>query len=180
MSLVMNEQKNTLKYSYGKTEYTLSLLPFLMVIVAIPLIIINLIALLANFTTLKVTPNYWMDIFGLGISLVFILLIFHSAINQYNKIHVTKKGLEIRAFSIPLYRWIKVPWKEIIDIKQAMRKDRWGKTLWVIEVKKLTVWHRFLSIILHSGHHPIVLISSDMKERNTLLSVIEEHIKPSE
>ncbi len=175
----MKKQINSLEYSYGKTEHTMFVIPFLIMIIAAPLIAINLALLFADFVLQRMTLDYWTDLFGLSMSLAIVLTISHSAINQYNKIRVTKQGLEVRVFSMLVYRWTKVPWSEVFIVKPSEREDRWGKTLWIIEVKKLTIWHRFISMVFFTGKHPVILISSDMEQRDLLLNSIKEYIKTS-
>ena len=173
----MDKQKQHSLYGYGKTEYTISFLPFLIMGISAPLLLINIVILLTTINTQKLTIEYFGNLFGMIVSLVFILVICPAAINQHNKIYVTPKGIKVRVFSILKYRWLEVTWQEILGVELAKRPDRWMKTLWIISVEKLTLWHRFLSFIFHTGNHPIILISSDMENREFLLDIVRNNIK---
>jgi hypothetical protein len=172
----MDIKENSFQFSYGKTEYTIALLPFLMMGISIPLLIVNVIVLLADFSTRKLALGYWGHLIGLIVSLVTILLVCVPTINQHNKLVVTENGLRVRIFSIIFYRWVEVPWQEILGVELAKRPDRWRQPLWVIKIKKLTIWHRWLSFIFCKGKHPVILISSDMENRESLLNLVAERV----
>lgn len=174
----MDKQEKSLQYSYGNTEYIISFIPFLIMGISIPLIILNVVVLLADFVTQEITIDNLGQLVGLIISLVFVLTICPTIVNQHNKVHVINGGLKVRVFLILYYRWIEVPWQEILGVEQSTRKDRWKKPIWVIKVKRLTFWHRYLSMMYKTGNQPVILVSSDMKNRDSLLDLVRKHTQP--
>jgi hypothetical protein len=97
-------------------------------------------------------------------------------VNQYNRIRVAKEGLYIEVY-VFRYIWKFIHWNDILELKLSPKLDRWGKPQWLLKVKNLTYWHRWISWQHGSGSDPSVLINSDLIGRDKLLDLIETKLK---
>ena len=93
-------------------------------------------------------------------------------------IRVTEKGLSVRCFVLP-FVWKFVPWEAIEDIVLSHRLDRWGEPVWVVQVRKLTLWHRLLGWFWWVGWKPVIVLTSDFVDRDELLGIIGEYVGSS-
>jgi len=96
-------------------------------------------------------------------------------VNHYNRIRVAKEGLYVEVYMFR-YIWKFVAWEDILDITLLAQLDRWRKPQWLIRVKELTYWHRWISWRYNCGSQPGILISSDLIDREKLLEIIEQRI----
>ena len=97
-------------------------------------------------------------------------------INQFNRIRVTEEGLYVEVYVLR-YIWKLVEWKDVLDIRLLPNLDRWRKPQWLLRVKKLTYWHRWISWRYSCGSEPGIIISSDVVGREELLDIIEQKMK---
>ncbi len=166
------------EFSYGKEGIALSILPGIM-------ILILLILLVALIPGLVIIP--WALVSGLPVSLsmvvsyvaVFIACVYGLAlllaqINQYNTIRIMEGGLRITTFG-PFLFWKFIPWQDIISLGIAPQKDRWGQPVWVIKVKELTWWHKYLAKMFQMGPNPMITLTSDMEDRELLVELIKQN-----
>jgi hypothetical protein len=113
------------------------------------------------------------------VGIVFVLLwastILLPIVNQYNRIRVTEEGLYVEVY-VFRYFWKFISWDEILELKFLVRLDRWGKPQWLLRVRNLTYWHRWISWHHWCGSDPGILIHSDLINRDKLLDVIEEKL----
>ncbi|MBN2116639.1 MAG: hypothetical protein JW730_08715 [Anaerolineales bacterium] len=99
-----------------------------------------------------------------------------QTVNEYNRIRVAKEGLYVEVHIILRYLWKFVPWRDVLDLKLVPDLDRWRKPQWLIKVKELTYWHRWISWRHNCGSNPGILITSDLIDREELLNIIEENL----
>lgn len=112
---------------------------------------------------------------GLAYGLFMVLTGALQNINQFNRIRVAEEGLYVEIYVLR-YTWKLVEWKDVLDIKLLPSLDRWRKPQWLIRVKELTYWHRWISWRFNCGSEPGILISSDLIDREKLLEIIEQRI----
>ncbi|HNT25670.1 MAG TPA: hypothetical protein PKM21_14970 [Anaerolineales bacterium] len=171
------------EFSYGKAGISLSIIPatiiFLIPLVFLIKIVVDLITYLYAWiigspaSLMTMAESIGGSIVGMGICL-FMLPLPLVLLNQYNTIQVVEKGLKITTFG-PFLFWKFIPWKDIVGIEKATRVDRWGQTTWVIKVKKLTPWHQYLGKFYGFGDCPIILLTSDMEDREQLVELIKQN-----
>lgn len=111
------------------------------------------------------------SLFGLFVAITVPLQI----VNQYNKIRVSKDGLYVEVYAFR-YIWKFIDWQDVLDLKPLSTVDRWGKQQWVIKVKDLTYWHKWISWQYRCGFSPGILINSDLLNREELLKLIEKRL----
>lgn len=111
------------------------------------------------------------SIYGLFIAITIPLQI----VNQYNRIRVTKEGLYVEVY-VFRYIWKYIEWNDILNLKLSPKLDRWGKPQWLIGVKRLTYWHRWISWQHNCGSGPSILINSDLIDGDRLLKLIEKKL----
>ena len=107
--------------------------------------------------------------YGLFFAITFPL----QTVNHYNRIRVADEGLHVEVY-IFRYIWKFVRWDEVLELKLLPRPDRWGKPQWLLRVRHLTYWHRWISWQYQCGSDPGILINSDLINRDKLLTIIEE------
>jgi hypothetical protein len=142
---------------------------FLLLMYVILLSLVAIITGQANYG--RAIPTLLASIIGLSI----VMTVPLQVVNQYNRVRVTKEGLYIEVY-IFRYLWKFVNWKDVMDLRLTYRPDRWGKPLWLVTVRNLTYWHRLISQQHHLGSYPGILISSDLVDREKLLTIIEERL----
>ena len=98
-----------------------------------------------------------------------------QTVNQYNRIRATEEGLQVEVY-IFRYIWKLVCWDEILELKLLSRPDRWGKPQWLLRVRRLTYWHRWISWQYQCGSDPGILINSDLVDRDELLKIIDDKL----
>jgi hypothetical protein len=140
---------------------------FLLTILALSKFLYNfIIGSPLDFTTL-------MEASLLLVSCVIMLPLILTILNQHNTIHVMENGLRITTFG-PFLFWKFIPWQDINGIEIGKRMDRWRQPVWIIKVRRLTPWHRYLGKFYNAGSSPIITLTSDMDGRYELMNIIEK------
>lgn len=96
-------------------------------------------------------------------------------VNQYNQVRVTKEGLYVKVY-VFRYIWKFIDWNDILDLKLSSWPDRWGKPQWLIIVRGLTYWHRWICLQHGGGLRAGILVNSDLVDREKLLKIIEKKL----
>ncbi|MBN2548107.1 MAG: hypothetical protein JXB15_03030 [Anaerolineales bacterium] len=178
---VKSPEKYLRQFSYGGVELKQLLFTILFSLIAIPILLVIIIAESMKiyrflFLSDPLSPEILLEIPALFFGAY---VVFHipELVNQYNRIRVADEGLYVRVF---IYRfiWMFLPWSEIIDTEIAPILDRWMKPMFVIKVKKLTSWHKYLGQQYGVGFHPVILLASDLENRSELLRYINEKLTP--
>jgi hypothetical protein len=112
---------------------------------------------------------------GLAYGLFLASTISLQIVNQYNRIRVAEEGLYVEVYAFR-YIWKFVSWDEILELKLLPRLDRWGKPQWLLRVKNLTSWHRWISWHYRCGSDPGIVINSDLINGDKLLDIIDEKL----
>ncbi len=167
------EQK---EFPMKKNEFALLFIPlfiFWFVLFTMPILFFGiLIRLLMG----DVSMNDGIEpILGSLLSFIFAFLTTHPIINQYNIVRVAENGLYVRVFLF-FYKWVFIPWEHIEEVKLSPRLDSWYKPIWVIMVKKLTFIHVLLSEQYLTGARPGIIITSNIKNREKLLDIVQSHV----
>jgi hypothetical protein len=93
-------------------------------------------------------------------------------LNQYTEIIVADQGMWVRVF---LLKWVFVPWEDVLNITTTP-STYLPALLHLIQVRKLTVFHRLISITYRAGSKPSIVINGHMRNYQELLETIEKHI----
>jgi hypothetical protein len=96
-------------------------------------------------------------------------------VNHYNRIRVTEEGLYVEVYAFR-YVWKFVSWDEVLELKLLTSLDRWRKPQWLLRVRNLTYWHRWVSWYHRCGFNPGIVINSDLIGRDKLLDIIEQKL----
>lgn len=103
--------------------------------------------------------------------LAYSLAFFFPSINDYNKIKVHQNGLKIQVFNFYFY-WRDISWSEVVSIRKSLRPDRKLNSIWLIQIKNLTIWHRFLGLQHMLRWSPVIVLTSDLENREQLIDLI--------
>jgi hypothetical protein len=164
------------EFSYRNSARVMNILPLILAWIVFPLLMFALI----GFTYIDLireplTGKEVIEFLGLCLSVIFLIIFSHQDINHHNSIQVLEKGLRVRVFFF-IFLWKFIPWSDVISIELSPLVDRWNNSVWVIVVKRLTFWHRRLSVIYRVGNLPGIILSSDLNQRGELMDLVEKHI----
>ncbi len=95
--------------------------------------------------------------------------------NRPTEVCVDSQGLYVRAF---LVKRLFVPWEDLIDVKISQVYDQHREFIWVVQVKGLTFWHKFLGSSYSMDWVPSFLITSDLDGYKELRQTILAHLEP--
>lgn len=144
--------------------------------VSLPLVIyLFLVSTFALITGQAILNRAIISLLGSVLGLFFVITFPLQIVNQYNRIRVVKEGLYIEVYTLR-HTWKFVDWQDVLDLKLLPTLDRWGNPQWLIKVKELTYWHRWISWQHRCGSGPGILINSDLIDREKLLNIIEKRL----
>jgi len=105
------------------------------------------------------------------------LLLFFAGIilNVFPDIGVSEKGLHVRFF---LVKWLFIPWHEVIGLAIAPITASSKTSVYVIQVRKLTIWHRILGFLVGSGTGSGIAFPSNIDGFKQLTEELESHLEP--
>ena len=173
-------EKSLKQFSYGEIEYY-SL--FIVLLLGLTIPIMALVAFQKTSTILHIFQQGGLptvdDLFGLLWAAFWVLALILGVpvgSNQYNRIRVVEGGLQVRIF-VFWYFWKFIPWEEITGVDISPRLDRNQASVFVIKVKRLTVWHSGNSQLYWVGSQPGILVTSEMYNRFELLAIIDQHLQ---
>ena len=159
-------------YSYGKRErLKLIALPLVLLVVGLPICLVGLAAYL--YLLLVGGRTVAGEVAALIGGCLFLLAFPPAVVNTHTEIQVREKGMLVRVF-VFRFVWKLIPWDDVVRIIKSPRPDRWWKPVWVVQVKRLTFWHRLLSASHLTGWQPGIVLTSDLQNREELLKVIRE------
>jgi len=164
------------KYTYPRYLY---MIPYLLVAVTFPLIIlfIGLYLLALMFGIGETVMEHRNDFLAAIASLLILFVGPMYTLNEYSDIQLLDNGLKVRIFITFIPLWKYVGWEDIIRIPKSKKVDRFFKPIYLIQVKKLTIWHSFLGW-RHAGFwQPVLLITSDMNNRDELIELINKQLR---
>jgi hypothetical protein len=147
--------------------------------IALPLIAyVFLESILALITGQANLNNATIALIASAYGLFVVMTVPLQIVNQYNRIRTVKDGLYVEVY-IFRYIWKFIDWGDILDLKQLPKHDRWGKPQWLIKVKDLTYWHRWISWQHKSGLVPGIIITSDLIDQEKLLKIVQRKLTKS-
>jgi hypothetical protein len=98
-----------------------------------------------------------------------------TVLTLYTEVIVTTRGIKVRVF---IFRWIFIPWEDILDVTVPSIPVYNDPNLWCfIRVRKLTLFHRLVSLNWRTGSDPVLIISKYMDGYRELIKIIEEHVE---
>jgi hypothetical protein len=136
------------------------------------LFLVSTFALISGQAVLNRAIVSW---FGSLLGFFVVITVPLQIVNQYNRIRVSKGGLYVEVYAFRSV-WKFIDWKDILDLKLLSTPDRWGKPQWLIRVKDLTYWHKWISWQHKCGFNPSILITSDLLNHEKLLKIIEKKL----
>jgi len=166
------------EFKPGQNTKTIIGFAILFLWISLPLAAYIFLASVISLITLQdvLLSRAFVAIFVSGYGFYIVLRLTLQQINEYNQIRVIKDGLYVRVY-VFRYSWKFVEWSDVLGIQLSFALDRWHKPLWLINVRKLTYWHKLLSAQYGSGTQPCIVVSSDIIDRDELLDLIERKLK---
>jgi hypothetical protein len=131
------------------------------------------------FDVLNTQAERGNNLFVLLVSILGVYVAFTgplSIVNQFNEIRVNDDGLYIRVYKFR-YIWEFVKWKDVYEIRLSSKPDRWGLSQWLVKVNNLTYWHRVISQQFQSGTGSVLVLNSELMDREDLIEIIERKLK---
>jgi hypothetical protein len=114
------------------------------------------------------------EMLGYLVSGVVTNLLFGAMLNLATEVCVGDQGFYIRVFVI---KRVFVPWEDLLDLRLSLRFDRNKEMVWVVQVRRLTLWHRFVGLSHGTGWTPSFVITSDMDGYRELRKTLESHLE---
>lgn len=114
------------------------------------------------------------DALGALASGVLVNLVSGIMVNIPADVCIDTQGFYVRVF---IAKRIFVPWENLLDIKIPFRFDRNQEIIWVVQVKRLTLWHRFIGLTYGAGWTPSFIITSDMDGCKELRRILTTHLE---
>lgn len=103
------------------------------------------------------------------------LILGAMLLTLHTEVIVTTRGIKVRVF---IFRWIFIPWEDILDVTVPSIPVYNDPNLWCfIRVRKLTLFHRLVSLNWRTGSDPVLIISKYMDGYRELIKIIEEHVE---
>lgn len=146
--------------------------------------IMGLFWVLLSVLLLIILPIAWYDLFtgfpaalptsdliALSIATLFAITGGMVGINLFPDIIVRDDGLSVKCF---FFKWFFVPWEDIIAVRVSLASVR--KRIYLVQVRKLTLVHRLISLCQQGSLQPSFLITPSIYGYHELLRVIREHI----
>lgn len=161
-------------FSYKNNGCLARGIPILMVTILVPVTVFVLLSyLLMAMMGENFSKNGVTELIIMLCILAYALVFLFPSVNEYNKIKVHQDGLKIQVFNFYFY-WMDISWSEVISIRKSLRPDRKLNSIWLIQIKSLTIWHRFLGLQHMLRWSPVIVLTSDLENRELLLDVIRE------
>lgn len=168
------------EFTYGKAEYTL-LLPQLCILAILGPLLLFLLSVNIFWVIDELLHEHIISLEKALIEIplicfgLYVIYMIPTFANQYSRIQITDNGIKVRIFSFRFY-WKLIPWDQIIRVELTPNLDRWKQQIWVIKVKELSNWHKNLSRYYRMGPNPIVILTSDLDNRQFLLEIIYNRV----
>jgi len=119
------------------------------------------------------------EFYLIAIPIFIIVLIMYSAIchilpNKMLPIVVTPEGLKVQIFLF-WFRWVFIPWDEVINVVKSPIPGAGLSSVTVVQVKKLSLFHRFIGFIHIRNFSPRIIINSYIKDYEELIEIIKSN-----
>lgn len=102
------------------------------------------------------------------------LIIGCTLLTFYTEVIVAEAGMKVRVL---IFKWVFIPWEDVLAITVTPIPGGNDPNLWrFIRVKRLTLFHRLLSICYLTGLQPVLIIGKQMEGYEELIQIIEEHV----
>jgi hypothetical protein len=165
-------------YPIPKHFWPWMIVPLLMFAFSFVLLIVGLAYLffwIAGIPLIHIGDLGVEDSPGLLISGCILNVLSGSLSNMTTDVCVDSQGLYVRAFVI---KRLFVPWEDLIDVKISQVYDQHREFIWVVQVKKLTFWHKCIGSSYKGEWVPSFLITSDLDGYEELRRTILAHLEP--
>ena len=105
---------------------------------------------------------------------VMISVVIHIIPNIMLPIIVTPEGLKVQIFLF-WFRWVFIPWDEVVNVVKSPIPGAGLSSVTVVQVKKLSLLHRFIGFIHIRNFSPRIIINSYIKDYEELIEVIKSN-----
>jgi hypothetical protein len=120
--------------------------------------------------------TFGTDILFMIIALLILIIGPIRYVNRYCDVQISKNGIRVRIYGL-VYKWKFISWDSILGVEKISVNDRWGRPIYIVIVKNLTILHRTFSLQYGKGMNPGIIISSDLSDYEELLWIIQENIR---
>lgn len=175
----MEDQPMT--FTYGRQGSIQTILPLIWSVLILPISTFLIIfSLLQIIIAGGVSHISYDDIGILFIGIIGLQTVIGSHgsiefINCFNSLRISKEGLSVRVFVLPFYwKWKKLSWSDVGSIEETAKIDRSLAPIWIIKVRNLSHWHKLLGQRYKVTPCEVIIISSEMENRQKLLERLEE------
>jgi hypothetical protein len=124
------------------------------------------------------------EIIGFVFSIPVFYLMVHHIFNRYPGIRITRNNLEVQVFDHFHYTWRMVPWEMVRAIYPIIKfgwlHDHKGRSAYLIEINRLSSWHRQISLMFGNGRYHALIVNTDFPGSETLVDVILHHLPVEE
>lgn len=93
----------------------------------------------------------------------------------YTEVIVTDVGIRAR---VCILKWVFIPWENVLGVTVPPIPGFDDPNLWrFVRVKKLTIFHRLVSMSYLTGWEPVLIINSHIEGYEELIRAIEEQMR---
>ena len=103
-----------------------------------------------------------------------ISVVIHIIPNIMLPIIVTPEGLKVQIFLF-WFRWVFIPWDEVVNVVKSPIPGAGLSSVTVVQVKKLSLLHRFIGFIHIRNFSPRIIINSYIKDYEELIEIIKSN-----
>ncbi|MBU0494686.1 MAG: hypothetical protein KKA73_06765 [Chloroflexi bacterium] len=96
-------------------------------------------------------------------------------LNMFPDLGISEEGLHVQFFAVS---WRCVPWQDVIGLSIVPATASTTTPVYVIRVRKLTIWHRVLGFFMGSGTS--IAFSSDIMKHDRLVKELKTRIEKAQ
>ena len=98
-----------------------------------------------------------------------------TLLSLYTEFDIADEGMRVRVFA---FKWVFIPWEDVLGLTLPRIPGGNDPRLWhFVRVRKLTPFHRLLSLSYQMGADPVLPIHRRIENYEMLVQIIEEHIE---
>jgi hypothetical protein len=108
-----------------------------------------------------------------------------TLLTYHTEIVVTDRGLKARIF---IFKWVFIPWEDVLGVIVPPIAIQYG-AMWgadalrfmrAIRVRRLTLFHRLMSLSQRTGWQPVLIVNYRLRGYDELLQTIEDRVSASQ
>jgi hypothetical protein len=121
-----------------------------------------------------------IKIVGIILGIFVVYQLAHTIFNLCPGIRISQKGLEVQVFDRFRYTWQFVPWPAVQAVYPVIKYGWFPgsqvRPTYVIEVDRLSAWHRRFSFMFGNGHLDAIIINPSFPRGERLLDKIRNYL----